>query len=79
MNPELISKIKPAAHKPEWDKAILAYAEYREEQLFRALLQVDEMTDVTHLRGAIDEIRKLKRLKEDIKSYEDGLKQAARS
>lgn len=69
MDKELISDLKMLVNNRNWDN-ISSYIGWRREQLVRALLQVEGYDKVNHIRGQIEELDRLRRLRDDVNSAE---------
>lgn len=72
MEKELISSLKPLVNSREW-REIEKFVVWRKEQLFRSLLQADSYDSVNHIRGQVEELTRLLRLRDDVNKTEEEL------
>lgn len=66
---EIAQPLKALVNSIAWNE-IKTYVDWRRERLFRSLLQVKTTEEIHHVRGQIEELERLLRLRDEVNHAE---------
>lgn len=66
---EIAQPLKALVNSAAWNE-MKTYVDWRRERLFRSLLQVKETEEIHHVRGQIEELERLLRLRDEVNHAE---------